>query len=70
MSSQRPSDRLLADGGLPATTAGDVAALRRHPPRAGSGWVDQLTLLAAQAPEAAAELHRRRTAAGLRPFEL
>jgi hypothetical protein len=69
----RPSDRpdlLLADGGLPATTADDVAALRRHRPRAGASWVDELTLLAAQAPGAAAELRRRRTSAGLRPFEL
>ena len=70
MTSRRVSD-LFGDADLP-TTADDVRALREHRPRQLSriDWLDELTLLASQAPPAAAGLRQRRTFAGLPPFEL
>jgi|GEM_PF-2961717 len=68
MTSKRVSD-LFGDDDLP-TAADDVHALREHRPRLGTDWLDELTALAAQAPEAASDLRRRRTFAGLPPFEL
>ena len=70
MTSKRACDQPLANDGLPTTTGEDIAALRRNRPGAGSSWLDELAVLAAQAPQAAAALRRRRTSAGLRPFEL
>ena len=71
MTSRRVSD-LFGDGDLPTTTE-DVRALREHRPwqtRPGTGWLEELTVLAAQAPQATANLRQRRTFAGLPPFEL
>lgn len=65
---KRPSD-LFGDDDLP-TTADDVHALREHRPRPGTDWLDELTALAAQAPQATANLRQRRTFVGLPPFEL
>lgn len=69
MSSSKASEALFGDGDLP-TTADDVLALRRLRPRAGSDWLGELGTLAEQMPGAAADLGRRRTFAGLPPFEL
>lgn len=69
MSSSKASEPPFGDGDLP-TTADDVLALRRHRPRAGSDWLAELGTLAEQMPGAAADLSRRRTFAGLPPFEL
>jgi hypothetical protein len=71
MTSKKPSDLWSdwSDQDLP-TTAEDVQALRKHRPSAGGDWLADLTALAAQAPEAAIALRRRRTFAGLPPFEL
>jgi hypothetical protein len=69
MTSRKISEPLFGDGDLP-TTADDVLALRRHRPRAGSDWLADLARLAEQMPGAAADLSRRRTFAGLPPFEL
>jgi hypothetical protein len=71
MTSRRVSD-LFGDDDLP-TTADDVRALREHRPRQlqpGVDWLEKLTLLASQAPLAAAGLRQRRNFAGLPPFEL
>jgi hypothetical protein len=71
MTSRRVSD-LFGDDDL-LTTADDIRALREHRLRQlqpGIDWLDELTVLAAQAPAAAADLRQRRTFAGLRPFEL
>jgi hypothetical protein len=71
MTSRRASD-LFGDADL-ATTADDVRALREHRPRqpqSGIDWLAELTLLASQAPPAAAGRRQRRTFAGLAPFEL
>jgi len=71
MTSRRVSD-LFGDDDLP-TTADDVRALREHRLRQlepGINWLDELTVLAAQAPPAASALRQRRTFAGLPPFEL
>jgi len=69
MTSRRVSD-LFGGDDLP-TTADDVRALREHRPRQpGIDWLDELTVLALQAPPAAASLRQRRTFAGLPPFEL
>lgn len=69
MISKKASEPLFGDGDLPTTTA-DVLALRRHRPGAGADWLEELAALAKQAPDAAAALRRRRTFAGLPPFEL
>ena len=71
MTSRRASD-LFGDADLP-TTADDVRALREHRPgqlQPEVDWLEKLTLLASQAPTAAAGLRQRRTFAGLPPFEL
>jgi len=72
MTSRRVSD-LFGDADLP-TTADDVRALREHRPghlQPGVDWLGELTLLASQAPlAAAAGLRQRRNFAGLPPFEL
>jgi hypothetical protein len=71
MTSRRVSD-LFGDDDLP-TTADDVRALREHrlhELQPGINWLDELTVLAAQAPPATAGLSQRRTFAGLEPFEL
>jgi hypothetical protein len=71
MISRRVSD-LFGDDDLP-TTADDVRALREHRPRQpqpGVEWLEQLTVLASQAPTAATNLRQRRSFAGLPPFEL
>jgi len=71
MTSKRASDLFGADD-LP-TTGDDVRALREHRPQQaqpGIDWLEELTVLACQAPPAAAGLRRRRTFAGLPPFEL
>ncbi len=63
------SSDLLGFGDLP-TTDEDVRALRQlRVPTAGD-WLAALTALAAQVPHAEAVLRRRRTFAGLAPFEL
>ena len=69
MTSRKTSELLFGDGDLP-TTADDVLALRRHRPRAGADWLAELAMLADQMPGAAADLSRRRTFAGLPPFDL
>ena len=71
MTSRRVSD-LFGDDDLP-TTADDVRALREHRPwqaQPGTEWLEELTVLASQAPQSAADLRQRRTFAGLPPFEL
>jgi hypothetical protein len=71
MTSRRVSD-LFGGDDLP-TTADDVRALREHRPRQlqpGIDWLEELTVLASQAPRAAACRRQRRTFAGLPPFEL
>jgi hypothetical protein len=71
MTSRRVSD-LFGGDDLP-TTADDVRALREHRPQLlqpGIDWLEELTVLASQAPPAAAGLRLRRTFAGLAPFEL
>ncbi len=70
MSSKEPSEPLFGDSDLP-TTSDDVLALRRHRPRTGADWLEDLVRLAEQMPDdAAAALRRRPTFAGLPPFEL
>lgn len=70
MISKKASEPLFGDADLPTTTA-DVLALRRHRPRAGADWLEDLAALSRQMPDdAAAALRRRRTFAGLPPFEL
>jgi hypothetical protein len=71
MTSRKASD-LFGDADLP-TTADDVRALREHRPGqlpSPIDWLAELSLLASQAPPAAAGLRQRRTFAGLAPFEL
>ena len=73
MTSKEPSEPpepVFGDRDLPTTSA-DVVALRRHRPQAGADWLEDLVTLARQMPDdAAAALRRRRTFAGLPPFEL
>jgi hypothetical protein len=69
MTSKSTSDLPFCDGDLP-TSRDDVRALREYRPNPGSDWLDVLTTLARQVPRAAAKLRRRRTFAGLAPFEL
>jgi hypothetical protein len=52
------------------TTEEDLRALRRHRPQAGGDCLAELTRLSAQVPGAAASLRKRRTFAGLEPFEI
>jgi hypothetical protein len=52
------------------TTREDIRALRELRPRGGSDWLADLTCLAATAPHGATDLRRRRTFAGLSPFEI
>ena len=71
MTSKRASDLFGADD-LP-TTAQDVRALRENRPRQpqpGIDWLEELTVLASQVPQAASDLRRRRTFAAVTPFEL
>ena len=68
MTSKRVSEP-FGEEDLP-TTGDDVHALRRHRPQATHEWLAQLTELAAQAPQALAGQRKRRTFAGLPPFEL
>lgn len=67
MTSKEVSD-LLSEGDLP-TAGSDVQALRAHRPGASEDWLAELTALAAQF-RGATDLSRRRTFAGLPPFEL
>ena len=53
-----------------ATTPEDVRALRESRPRAGADWLDQLTRLSEQVPNAEEVRRRRKTFAGCEPFEL
>jgi hypothetical protein len=70
MTSKKPSEPLFGDRDLPTTSA-DVLALRLHRPRAGADWLEDLVTLAKQMPDdVTAALRRRRTFAGLPPFEL
>lgn len=70
MTSKKTSEPLFGDADLP-TTSTDVLALRRHRPRPGADWLEDLAALARQMPDGAASaLRRRRTFAGLPPFEL
>ena len=69
MTSKSTSDPPFCDGDLP-TSRDDVRALRENRPNPATDWLDELTHLARQMPQAAANLRRRRTFAGLAPFEL
>jgi hypothetical protein len=69
MTSKGTSDLPFCDGDLP-TSRDDVRALREHRPKPGIDWLEELTSLARQVPQAATNLRRRRTFAGLAPFEL
>jgi len=68
MSSTRPPDP-FGDDDLP-TTGADIQALRTHRPHPSNNWLEDLTTLAAQAPQSTRALRERRTHAGLPPFEL
>jgi hypothetical protein len=68
MTSKKASE-LFGEDDLP-TTGDDVHALRRDRPQAADGWLAQLTVLAAQAPQIPAGRRERRTFASLPPFEL
>jgi|HubBroStandDraft_3_1064219.scaffolds.fasta_scaffold07170_1 hypothetical protein len=69
MISKKASDLSLGDEDLP-TSEDDVRALRANRARWGHDWLEELTDLARQMPEAAEDLRRRRTFAGGEPFEL
>jgi len=69
MTSPKPSERLDFERDVP-TTGADIRALRKHRPQAGPNWLEQVTKLAAQAPDAATELRHRATFADCVTFEL
>jgi hypothetical protein len=69
MSSESKPDRLNFDRDLP-TTPEDVQALRANRPKLEEDWLDQLTRLSEQIPNAEEIRWKRRTFEGCEPFEL
>jgi hypothetical protein len=63
------NNRLNFDRDLP-TTPEDIEALRQNRPKAGEDWLDQLTRLSEQIPNAEELRWQRRTFEGREPFEL
>jgi hypothetical protein len=53
-----------------ATTPEDIRALRESRPQVGPDWLDQLTKLSEQIPNAEEIRRRRKTFADCEPFEL
>lgn len=68
MSSNSP-DFLDLERDIP-TTPEDIRALREHRPQAGADWLEQLTEMSEQFPNADEIRLRRPTFAGYEPFEL
>jgi hypothetical protein len=52
------------------TTPEDIRALRENRPTRGEDWLDQLSNLSEQFPNAEEARHRRPTFEGCEPFEL
>jgi hypothetical protein len=69
MSSKKIPDLLDLEKDIP-TTPEDVRALRENRPRPGEDWLDQLSELSEQFPNAEEARWKRRTFEGCEPFEL
>lgn len=68
MTSIKP-DLLNLERDIP-TTPEDIRALRENRPKVGEDWLNQLTRLYEQIPNAEELRRRRRTFEGYEPFEL
>ena len=69
MSSKEPPKLLDFERDIP-TTPEDVQALRENRPKPDPNWLDRLTEVVAQFPNAHEIRRRRRTFEGFEPFEL
>jgi hypothetical protein len=69
MSSQKFPDFLDLEKDIP-TTPEDIRALRENRPQPGADWLQQLTEMSEQFPNAEEARWRRRTFEGFEPFEL
>jgi hypothetical protein len=65
----RKSDLLNLERDIP-TTPEDIRALRENRPKRGEDWLNQLTRMYEQIPNADELRRRRRTFEGFEPFEL
>jgi hypothetical protein len=68
MSSKKP-DLLNLERDLPVTLE-DIQALRKNRPRTGEDWLNMLTRMYEQVPNAEELRRKRRTFEGCEPFEL
>jgi hypothetical protein len=68
MTSRKP-DLLNFERDIP-TTPEDIRALRKNRPKVGEDWLNQLTEMYDQIPNADELRRRRRTFEGFEPFEL
>lgn len=68
MTSRKP-DLLSLERDIP-TTPEDIRALRENRPKVGKDWLNQLTRMYEQIPNADELRRRRRTFEGFEPFEL
>lgn len=68
MTSPKP-DLLHLERDIP-TTPEDIRALRKNRPKVGEDWLNQLTRMYEQIPNADELRRRRRTFEGCEPFEL
>lgn len=69
MSTERKPDLLNLERDIP-TTPEDIRALRENRPKVGEDWLNQLTRMYEQVPNADEIRRRRRTFEGFEPFEL
>ena len=69
MSSKNVPDFLDLERDIP-TTPEDIRALRENRPKTGADWLQQLTEMSEQFPNAEEARLRRPTFAGCEPFEL
>lgn len=68
MTSRKP-DLLNLERDIP-TTPEDIRSLRENRPKVGEDWLNQLTRMYEQIPNADEIRRRRRTFEGFEPFEL
>jgi hypothetical protein len=66
---EKKKDLLNIERDIP-TTPEDIRALRENRPKIGEDWLNQLTRMYEQVPNADELRRRRRTFEGFEPFEL